>query len=1104
MRTISAALAAIVARTGTSEDRTSNTAADDSLDLSVARGRGARAVRRAGTAWPLLVGVLATCAGSCSPTHPKATVESEGERALAAVHASFSPQLIRPGLGRATAMLTGGAVHLPATADGAVRIEHQGVGVAVRLSGARAVAGQLADGVVVYPGGAPEGGDVFQRVDATGTEDFVRFDHPPPRGELRYALTLAGVAGLRLVDDTLELLDASGTPQLRATAPFLIDATHARRPARLELEGCVVDRDPAPPWGRTVTSPGSSSCTLVVSFDAGSVVYPALLDPAWTATSVMARARYAGTATLLANKKVLVAGGRDALDGLKPAELYDETTNSFAATGSLTAGREAPSAVRLLDGRVLLAGGFIAGGPTPAVEIYQPTGGTWTTVKSMLRGRGGALTVLTSGKVLATGGYTVVSVGDSACEVYDPALDTWTATGSTTIGDRHPATTLLADGRVLGVINSTADLYDATTGKWTPTGAPAEARIRHAQVRLADGRVLVAGGLAPGSTLARSTTEIWDKGTWSFGPNLSDRRWYFDAVTLTGGTVLLAGGASVADFGTTVTTAEIFDPTTNMLTPTASLIARRAAYAASILPTGKVLVAGGSSYSTGPLSTAEVFSASPNGTPCSVGGACVSGFCVDGVCCDSACTGTCRACSAAKKGSGTDGTCAAVASGTDPDGDCPDDGSPSCARDGKCDGAGACRNYPTATGCTPSGCTADAECASGHCVEGVCCNEACASPCKSCLAVRKGGGANGVCGNVPADTNPKGGCLPDLGFPASCKADGFCDGAGSCRVHAKSGTECGAPACSAGNLTTSQCNGSGACTISTVACSPFSCKDGKSCAGGCSSDAACDAKAYCAPEGCVAKKANGAAATAGRECLSGIVADGVCCGTLCGGQCEACAEPSAAGTCVAIAGAPRAGGTECPVDTADNPCKAAKCDGSERLTCAAFVGTDVTCRKPSCKDGVALAEGLCTGKGTCGQTDPLSCGGFACGDVACKSRCEKDADCASGHTCAGGLCIRGAKCSPDGTKLVDVSGKPTDCAPFKCQGDRCLDACTDSSECQLGNSCDPDTRRCVSAAPPPGDSPCSSTRSRGGPAGVLGTLMALTALSGVLRRRRTR
>lgn len=68
-----------------------------------------------------------------------------------------------------------------------------------------------------------------------------------------------------------------------------------------------------------------------------------------------------------------------------------------------------------------------------------------------------------------------------------------------------------------------------------------------------------------------------------------------------------------------------------------------------------------------------------NGQSCGAGSECDSGNCVDGVCCDTACAGTCEACTAAKKGAGSDGTCGFIVAG-DPDLECV----------GGCNGAGAC------------------------------------------------------------------------------------------------------------------------------------------------------------------------------------------------------------------------------------------------------------------------------------------------------------------------------------------------------------------------------------------------------------------------------
>ena len=91
--------------------------------------------------------------------------------------------------------------------------------------------------------------------------------------------------------------------------------------------------------------------------------------------------------------------------------------------------------------------------------------------------------------------------------------------------------------------------------------------------------------------------------------------------------------------------------------------------------------------------------AKANGLTCSGNTECQSGHCVDGVCCDSACTGTCRACSAAKKGAGNDGICANVSAGFDPDNNCSQSPKSSCGLDGTCNGKGGCRRWVAGTVC---------------------------------------------------------------------------------------------------------------------------------------------------------------------------------------------------------------------------------------------------------------------------------------------------------------------------------------------------------------------------------------------------------------------
>ena len=163
------------------------------------------------------------------------------------------------------------------------------------------VAAQLVDGYAVYPKAHRSGATLLERALAEGTEDYLSFETRPAKPEVSYRLALGdGVSGLRLVADTLEMIDDYGAPRLRVAPPFIVGADGVRTEATLALEGCVADQDTSVPWGRPVTAPGASVCTVRVRWPDESVVYPAVLDPRWTTTHAMTTPRQGHTATLLA------------------------------------------------------------------------------------------------------------------------------------------------------------------------------------------------------------------------------------------------------------------------------------------------------------------------------------------------------------------------------------------------------------------------------------------------------------------------------------------------------------------------------------------------------------------------------------------------------------------------------------------------------------------------------------------------------------------------------------------------------------------------------------------------------------------------------------
>ena len=246
---------------------------------------------------------------------------------------------------------------------------------------------------------------MIHRPTREGTEDYLRFDVAPSAPEIVYEVTLgAGVAGLRLVERTLELVDAAGSPRLRMAPPFLIDAGGQAREATVAVEGCAYDAIPGAPWGRAVVAPTARACRVRVGWDAAAVVYPALVDPGWSTTASMINPRLFHTATVLPDGRVLVVAGYGGsmFQTIPLSEIYDPVAQSWAATGNLKTKRRIHTATLLTNGKVLVTGGLLTVGLATA-ELWDA--GTFTDVGSMATGRYfHTATRLADGRVLVTGG----------------------------------------------------------------------------------------------------------------------------------------------------------------------------------------------------------------------------------------------------------------------------------------------------------------------------------------------------------------------------------------------------------------------------------------------------------------------------------------------------------------------------------------------------------------------------------------------------------------------------------------------------------------------------------------------------------------------------
>lgn len=165
-----------------------------------------------------------------------------------------------------------------------------------------------------------------------------------------------------------------------------------------------------------------------------------------------------------------------------------------------------------------------------------------------------------------------------------------------------PDAVALTDGRVLivggwvnGRASQTTEILNPATGESQVGPAMAGPRSGAVVVRLNDGRVLIAGG--HDGQRNRADAEIFDPqtGVLKSIASLGQARSGATATLMPDGNVLIVGGGNPMESDRhTLASAELFNAATNDFAPTASLAQRRYKHGAALLPSGDVLIIGGS------------------------------------------------------------------------------------------------------------------------------------------------------------------------------------------------------------------------------------------------------------------------------------------------------------------------------------------------------------------------------------------------------------------------------------------------------------------------------------------------------------------------------
>ena len=225
----------------------------------------------------------------------------------------------------------------------------------------------------------------------------------------------------------------------------------------------------------------------------------------------------------------------------------------FRPVAPMDTARLEPAVASLQNHSVLVAGGHTGpDGATRSAEVYDPVLRSWRKVGSLRTPRTGATaTTLQDGRVLIVGGQRGRSAAWSpmaSAEIFNPSSNSFSNLSAVPLARSYGQSTLLPDGRVLlwggkgpYGLEPASQIFSPSSNTFQSAGLPQPSLLGGSlNIPLADGGMRI-GGYRPGS-ITRSSL-VWS-GSWRSTGSLRQARADAAGLQLPSGRILVAGGTA--------------------------------------------------------------------------------------------------------------------------------------------------------------------------------------------------------------------------------------------------------------------------------------------------------------------------------------------------------------------------------------------------------------------------------------------------------------------------------------------------------------------------------------------------------------------------------